>query len=239
MAPSSNSASNARAIVTGASSGIGRAISVSLGRDGIHVLLVGRNQGRLEAAADATGNTAEFLVCDLTKQDGLAALRSRIPDTLDILVHAAGMYRLVPIDVIEDSALDTLLSINLRVPHQLTKLCLPSLRRALGQVVFLNSTQGLNASRHVGEYAATKHALKAVADALRAEVNPLGIRILSMYLGRTATPMQEAIYNAAGSHYSPEKLMQPEDVAAMVLASLRLPRSAEVTDIVMRSMLVA
>jgi short-subunit dehydrogenase len=66
------------------------------------------------------------------------------------------------------------------------------LRKRRGQVVFINSTAGLNASAGVGLYSATKHALKALADSLRAEVNSDGVRVLSVYLGRTVTPMQAA-----------------------------------------------
>jgi NADP-dependent 3-hydroxy acid dehydrogenase YdfG len=88
----------------------------------------------------------------------------------------------------------------------------------------------------VSQYAATKHALKAIADSLRAEVNTYGVRVLSIYPGRTATPMQAAVYKMEGKTYEPEKLMQPKDVAEVVMDALSLPRTAEVTDIHIRPM---
>jgi NADP-dependent 3-hydroxy acid dehydrogenase YdfG len=118
----------------------------------------------------------------------------------------------------------------------LTRLCLPALRASHGQVVFVNSTQGIAAGRGVGAYAASKHALRALADSLRQEVNADGVRVLSVYPGRTATPLQAAVFAAEGRAYAPEALMQPEDVAAMVLAAVTLPRTAEVTEIMMRPM---
>jgi NADP-dependent 3-hydroxy acid dehydrogenase YdfG len=119
----------------------------------------------------------------------------------------------------------------------LTQRLLPLLATSCGQVVFINSSAGLMAKRPaVGQYAATKHALKAIADSLREEVNPKGIRVLTVYLGRTATPMQEALYRQEGKIYHPEVLMQPEDVASVVVHSLMLPRTAEVTDISIRPM---
>ena len=117
---------------------------------------------------------------------------------------------------------------------QLTRQLLPSLIARQGQVVFMNSSVG--AAPEVGFYSASKHALKALTDTLRVEVNPSGVRVLSVYPGRTATSMQEAIFAAEGRDYDPSRLLQPEDVAEMVLAALCLPRTAEVTDIHIRPM---
>jgi NADP-dependent 3-hydroxy acid dehydrogenase YdfG len=100
--------------------------------------------------------------------------------------------------------------------------------------VFINSSAGLGAKAGVGQYAASKHALKAIADSLRAEVNALGLRVLSVFPGRTASPMQAAVHALEGKAYHPESLLQPQDVAAVVLNALSLPRSAEVTDISIR-----
>ena len=129
---------------------------------------------------------------------------------------------------------------NVRVPYVLTQRLLPLLTTARGQIVFINSSVGLVARRpEVGQYSATKHALKAIADSLREEVNPKGIRVLTVYLGRTATPMQEALYRQEGRVFHPEALLQPEDVASVVVHTLNLPPSAEVTDISIRPIIKA
>ncbi len=75
-----------------------------------------------------------------------------------------------------------------------------------------------------------------MADSLREEVNAEGVRVLSVYLGRTASPMQAAVHEMEDKTYQPERLMQPEDVAEVVINALSLPRSAEVTDIHIRPM---
>jgi len=100
--------------------------------------------------------------------------------------------------------------------------------------VFINSTVGLTTRPTVGQFSATQHALKALADTLREEVNTKGIRVLSVYLGRTATARQAAIFESEGRVYSPERLMQPVDVAMVVINALALNRTAEVTDIKIR-----
>jgi NADP-dependent 3-hydroxy acid dehydrogenase YdfG len=76
--------------------------------------------------------------------------------------------------------------------------------------------------------------LKALADSLRQEVNADGIRVLTVFLGRTATPIQEAIHRREGRTYLPEQLLQPDDVAAVVLNALTLPATAEVTELSIR-----
>ena len=80
-------------------------------------------------------------------------------------------------------------------------------------------------------------AANAVTDALREEVNERGVRVLSVFLGRTASRMQEAIHREEQRPYDPARLLQPADVASMVVAALALPRTAEVTDLHIRPML--
>ena len=87
------------------------------------------------------------------------------------------------------------------------------------------------------QYDSTKHALKALADSLRGEINRHGVRVLSVYLGRTASEMQERIHRMEGKPYRPELLLQPNDVASIVVNVLSLPRTAEVTDISIRPMI--
>jgi NADP-dependent 3-hydroxy acid dehydrogenase YdfG len=132
--------------------------------------------------------------------------------------------------------LDALYRTNVRGPYALTQALLPMLVARRGQIVFINSSVGLAARAGVGAYAASKHALKAIADSLRAEVNPLGVRVISVYPGRTATPQQEKIYEQEGRPYQPDLLLQPEDIAKTVLNALTIPRTAEVTDIHIRPM---
>jgi NAD(P)-dependent dehydrogenase (short-subunit alcohol dehydrogenase family) len=125
---------------------------------------------------------------------------------------------------------------NMRAPYLLTQALLPLLRRRQGQVVFINSLVVITAGGQVGAYAATKHALTALANSFREEVNAEGLRVLSVYIGSTASPMQAMIHAMKGRTYYPEYLLQPSDVASVVLNALFLPRTAEVTDINIRPM---
>ena len=155
---------------------------------------------------------------------------------VDVLVHAAGAFASGTLERQPVEVLDQQLHINLRVPYLLTQRLLSSLSERRGEIVFVNSTVVLGPRAGVGAYAASKAALRALAESLRAEVNGRGVRVLSIFPGRTASGMQEEVHRSEGKAYRPETLLQPEDVAAAVANALALPRTAEVTDVYVRPM---
>ncbi len=126
------------------------------------------------------------------------------------------------------------MQVNVSAALALTLGLLSQLRKRSGSVVFINSSVVQRPARNAPFYAATKHALRAIADSLREEVNPMGIRVSSIFPGRTATPMQKGIVRAEGRAYRPAQLIQPEDIALLVAQLLDLPASIEVTDIFTR-----
>lgn len=230
------------AVITGASSGIGKAIALGLAAQGAILCLVGRQEKTLkEVAEEAHRATPRVLTyqADLGRDEDMRELITRLQQDcphLDLLIHSAGVITLGKLDTASVEDFDWQYRINVRAPYVLTQGLLPMLRVRQGQIVFLNSSVGLNARGSVGQYAATKHALRAIADSLREEVNADGVRVLSVFLGRTASPMQQRIHEKEGKTYRPDRLIQPEDVSCMVLKALSLPRSAEVTDIHIRPM---
>jgi len=228
------------AVVTGASSGVGRAIALALARRGMQVCLVGRNPVRLaETTAEARqfSKVSDFQI-DLSLEEDLQPLLRHLErefGRLDALIHSAGVIHLDAMERSNIQDLDIQYATNVRAPYIVTLHLLPLLAAARGQIVFINSSVALATKRaEVGQYSATKCALRAIADSLREEVNPQGIKVLTLYLGRTATPMQEALYRKEGTAYHPELLLQPEDVASVLIHTLTLPPTAEVTDITMR-----
>jgi NADP-dependent 3-hydroxy acid dehydrogenase YdfG len=229
-------------VVTGASSGIGRAIAVALASGGATVCAVGRRRRELEATANQANGAGDFVLykTDLTRDAELQDLAHAVSARsggVDVLVHSAGTWGHGEFGTASVRELDRQYATNVRAPYLLTQALLPTLRARQGQVVFINSTAGLSAKAGVAQYAATKHALKAIADGLREEVNGEGVRVVSVYPGRTATPLQAEVFAVEGRPYVPERLMQPEDVASVVLNALTLPRSTEVTDLMVRPML--
>jgi NAD(P)-dependent dehydrogenase (short-subunit alcohol dehydrogenase family) len=236
------SARSQTALITGATSGIGRACAEALAAAGFKTILCGRDSSRLGAFVAEIHfeprDHADAIAGDLLDQTTLESVASRVRELggLDILIHAAGIHHLGTVEETPIEELDRQLGVNLRAPFQLTKLLLPWLVARQGQIVFVNSSAVQNPAPGVAAYAASKAALKAFADVLRAEVNAAGVRVLSVFPGRTATPMQAAILAAEGRPYDPETLLAPGDVAATILQALQAPRGAEITDIFMRPM---
>ena len=228
---------NQIAIVTGASSGIGRAIVLGLAAQGATLCLVGRKLDTLDVVAEEARKTARRVLgyrTDLTVDEdiqNLADALRRDVGAVDMLIHSAGAISLGSLEAESIENLDWQYRTNVRAPYALTRALLPMLKSRRGQIVFINSTAGLSARASQGQYAATKHALKAIADSLRDEVKADGLRVLSVFLGKIATPMQEYVHKKEGRAYHPKQLVQPEDVASVVIHALSLPRTAEVSDL--------
>jgi NADP-dependent 3-hydroxy acid dehydrogenase YdfG len=228
--------SDARALVAGASGEIGRAIAFNLLQADAEVFMLSRSRARLVQSLPPVNvrERCHYVEADLTKSDAVERIGAEMSksDRLDILVLSSGIYERSR----EPEALARQIAANLLGPYSLVQRLLPLLIKAQGQVVFINSTQGLKAAAGIGQFAATQHAMKAIADSLRDEINGKGVRVTSIFLGRTATERQRAIFGAEGRSYRPELLIQPADVAGIVLSLLQLPRTSEATDIILRPM---
>lgn len=234
---------NQVAVITGAGSGIGKSIAFELAKNGVRLCLLGRNSEKLAVVAEMARNDSPLVKCyslDLTKDEEIEGLRQKLNndfEKLDILIHSAGVISLGRLEFSSVSDFDRQYKTNVRAPFLLTQKLLPMLRSGNGQIVFINSSAGLKAGVNNGQYAATKSALKIIADCFRNELNSESIRVLSIYPGRTATEMQETVYKIEGREYRPELLMQAEDIAVTVINALTIHSSAEITDIHIRPFL--
>lgn len=222
-------------VLTGAGSGMGRDLADALHARGEELVLVARNGERARDFADRyPGSTTWVLDLARPLDVGARLAGQALPPRLEGLVHAAGVVELGAVADLDAAAWRRSLDVNLVAPAELTRLLLPALRAGRGQVVFLNSGSGLRAKPEWSAYAASKHGLKALADALRAEVEGDGVRVSSIYPGRVATPMQEAVHLHEGRDYDAGAWIQPASVTAAVLAVLDLPPDAEINDLSIR-----
>ena len=230
-------------VVTGASQGIGRAIALGLAKKKAVLFLVARNGSALQEVADIARTSSPRVMlqaADLAVDGADTEIAESLGQEfggLDGLVHCACAFSMGALETASVDELDRLYRINVRMPYGLTQSLLPLLKRRKGQITFVNSSQGMQARACVGQFAASQHALKAIADSLRDEVNVDGIRVLSVYCGRTATPRMEAMYKLEGREYRPELLLQAEDVAEAVINALVMPLTAEVTNITLRPLI--
>lgn len=218
----------ARYLVTGATRGIGRVLVEQLAAEH-DVIAVGRS-----ADALAELPVAECIVADLSRPADLAASAPTLGrlGRLDGVVHCAGMA--VRADLSDAGVADWQehLTLNVIAVAELTRLLLPALRAAEGAVVLVNSGQGLAASANSTVYAASKFALRGLADSLLAE--ELALRVTSIYPGRVATEMQQALRAQEGGAYEPERYLRPETVAGVIAQVLATPRDAVITEVTLR-----
>ncbi len=221
--------------VTGAGAGIGAAVARALADRGDDLVLLARSETRAEELGEAFPGS-RTVVADLDRPQDLAGTLAGqpLPDRLDSLVHVAGVVELGAVAELSADVWRQTLDVNLVAPAELTRICLPALRAARGQVVFVNSGSGLRANPDWSAYAASKHGLRALADSLRAEEAGAGVRVTSVYPGRTATDMQAKVHALEGKEYHASDWIEPESVATAVLTALDLPRDAELTDITLR-----
>ena len=218
-------------LLTGAGSGIGELVARALLERGDDVLVVARSAQRAEEMAAALPG-ARTLVADLASPATAESLE--LPERLDSVVHAAGVVELGAVADLSVQAWTEQLQVNLVAPAVLTRVALPALRAARGTVVLVNSGAGLFAHPQWSAYAASKHGLRAFADSLRGEEAGHGVRVSSVYPGRTATPMQEKVHAQEGKEYDADDWVRPSTVAAAVLHVLDLPGDATIPDLTVK-----
>jgi NAD(P)-dependent dehydrogenase (short-subunit alcohol dehydrogenase family) len=170
------------ALVTGASSGIGAACAQRLARNGWRVFAGVRKQG------DAPPGTEE-LILDVTKDAHIRAAAEAVGGELDAVVNNAGIALAAPLESVPIDELRNQLEVNVIGQVAVTQALLPALRRARGRIVLIGSIAGKSAMPFLGPYAASKHALEAIADSLRLELSPFGIRVVLIEPGSILTPI--------------------------------------------------
>lgn len=216
------------ALITGAAGGLGAAIADALAPTH-SLLLAGRPSDRLDGLAERLG--APTWPLDLADPDSIEAAAEVLTD-LDVLIHNAGVS--YPGRVAESTAEQwrTTFEVNVVGAVALTLALLPALRSARGHVIFINSGAGINASPGLASYSASKFALRAFADSLRADEPAL--RVTSVHPGRIDTEMQRDLIAYEERDYVPGQFLSPQTVAAVVAQAVATPPDAHVHEIIVR-----
>lgn len=217
------------ALITGATSGVGRAIALALADSGHHVLALGRNADALADLAQAPIITP--LAIDLTDY---ASLQTSLADKqIDILVNNAGiMPPLSPFHTAQQADLDAAIAVNFAAQIALTRLVAPGMvARGHGHILFTGSTAGHAPFPNMAIYCATKAGIGGFAQALRLDLAEHGVRVTEIVAGRVETNLYRDILSEEKREamYARGTAVQPKDVADIVLAVLALPLSVDVS----------
>jgi NADP-dependent 3-hydroxy acid dehydrogenase YdfG len=211
----SNALTSRVALVTGASSGIGRSIALALAAAGARVVAGARREDRLADLVKqikSQGGSARSVALDVTKRDQIASLMQQLgreEDRLDILINNAGVMLLSPVAEADPREWQQMLEVNLLGLMNACQLALPLLKRSAGHIVNVSSVAGRVANPAAGGYAASKFGVVGFSESLRREVYQSGIRVTVIEPGMVATELGQQMGNevlrrgpraAAGHH---------------------------------------
>ncbi|MFD3615119.1 SDR family NAD(P)-dependent oxidoreductase [Streptomyces sp. NPDC058676] len=203
------------AVVTGGSSGIGRAITEALARAGASVVIVARREPELAATVDeltAAGCRAAWVSADLSTRDGVRAAADQAAEAFgepDILVNSAGINLRPPMDELGDEVWDTTMAVNLEAPYLLGRRFGPGMaERGFGRIIHITSQQAHRAFVHSGAYGVSKGALESLARSQAEAWSPHGVTANTLVPGFVMTPLNTRLSS------------DPEKVAALAARTM-------------------
>jgi 3-hydroxy acid dehydrogenase/malonic semialdehyde reductase len=228
-----------RVLITGASSGIGRALAVMLSEKGYELFLVARREEKLhELKSLLTNSKVHIIPCDLNKPDSLDKIKDVTKSHIDILINNAGLA--LGRDKVHDGQLDDwsqMIDTNITANFRMVHLVLPwMIQHGLGDIINLCSIAGHYAYQGGAVYCATKHAVKAFTRALREETAGQNIRVMQISPGMVQSDFSKVRFKGndklADAVYSGMTPLTPEDIASMMLFMLERPRHVVIDEII-------
>jgi len=223
-----------KALITGAGKGIGKALAIAFAKEGIDVALLSRTTSDLEKVAAEVrtfGVNAIVVAADVSDEQSVndaAATVLKDFGTIDILINNAGIGRFGNFMDLSADAWTEVIHINLMGTYFVTRAFLPSMiAQKSGDIINISSTAGLKGNAMTSAYSASKFAVIGLTESLMAEVRKHNIRANVLVPSTVATDMALDLKLTDGN---PEKVMQPEDIAELLVSQLKLPRRVMVVN---------
>lgn len=232
-----NNLKNKTALITGAGKGIGRAIALAFAKEGINLALVGRTLANLDKVAkEAFQINPSLKVCTVRAEvsdlnDVIAATRKveQKIGKIDLLVNNAGTAQFANFLDLDPKVWESIVRTNLFGSYYFIRQILPQmLERKEGDIINISSTAGLKGSPMTSAYSASKFGLIGLSESLMLEVRKSNIRVFTLTPSTVATEL--SIDNKL-TDGNPDSTLQPEDLAELIVAHLKLPRRVLVKDV--------
>jgi NADP-dependent 3-hydroxy acid dehydrogenase YdfG len=220
--------SGRKAVVTGASRGIGRAVATTFAAAGAHLTLLARDQRPLEQIADELG--ARAIACDVGNGSDIERALLAMGTPPDILVNNAGLFQPASVEETSPSDFEAALNVNLAAPFRLVSALLPGMRaHGRGDIVSIGSVADHTTFFGNAAYGASKHGLRAFHDVLRAELRHSGIRVTLVSPGPVDTSLWDDLDPDSREGFTPRaKMLSAEAVAAAVLYAVTQPPDVDI-----------
>jgi 3-oxoacyl-[acyl-carrier protein] reductase len=219
---------NKNALITGAGKGIGKAIAIALAKEGVNVILISRTQldvDQLAIKIENFGVKSLALSADVSDINSInAAVEKALAEfkTIDILINNAGIASFANFLELEPAEWEKIIQVNLMGTYYTTRAVLPNMiERKTGDIINISSTAGLNGNALTSAYSASKFAVLGLTDSLMQEMRKHNIRVTALTPSTVATDMAKELNLTDGN---PEKVMQSEDIAELIIAQLKLNR---------------
>lgn len=219
---------NKNALITGAGKGIGKAIAIALAKEGVNVILVARTQTDVDQLAVEVNNfgvKSLALSADVSDINSInTAVEKALAEfkTIDILINNAGIGAFGKFLELEPADWERIIQVNLMGTYYTTRAVIPQMiERQTGDIINISSTAGLNGNAVTSAYSASKFAVMGLTDSLMQEMRKHNIRVTALTPSTVATDLAIDLKLTDGN---PEKVMQSEDVAELIIAQLKLNR---------------
>ena len=219
---------NKNALITGAGKGIGKAVAIALAKEGVNLILVSRTKSDIDQLAEETaklGVKTLALSADVSDINSInTAVEKAIVEfkSIDILINSAGIASFGKFLELEPEAWERIIQVNLMGTYYTTRAIIPNMiERQTGDIINISSTAGLNGNALTSAYSASKFAVLGLTDSLMQEMRKHNIRVTALTPSTVATDMAKDLNLTDGN---PEKVMQSEDMADLIIAQLKLNR---------------